>query len=331
MLAYAGKGRFLIEQVDLNELIRSTRSLISGSIPNHVSLTLELGLDLPCVSADSSQMQQVAMNLILNASEAIPESQKGSVTVTTELVKLTTVEIGKLEFLTGSLEPGCYVVLQVRDNGSGISDSVRDKIFEPFYTTKFTGRGLGLSAVEGILRTQKGALELRSSPELGSTFRVYFPAITGKKDERKTIDCSDPVPPRTGSILIVDDEEIVRRMLQRCLQNAGFSVRAATGGDEALQILQNSEEAPISLIVLDLSMPGLGGKQAMRQLKSLAIKIPVLICSGYSEEEVLSEFSGLDIAGFIQKPFSARELAILVSTILAGNHPIHPSLPSQIV
>ena len=321
MLAYAGKGSFLIEQVDLNELIQSTCAMIKGSIPNHVLLTLDLRPDLLPVSADSSQMQQVAMNLILNAAESIDESKRGSVIVTTDLVKLTAVEIEETEFVTGTLAPGCYVMLQVRDNGSGINESILNKIFEPFYTTKFTGRGLGLSAVEGILRTQKGALKVQSNPQTGSTFRVYLPAVARKKFDRKRPGPSHPVESEKGSVLIVDDDEIVRRMLQLNLENGGFSVRAASGGQEALRLLQSKAEGPISLILLDLSMPSYSGKQVLQQMKALHIKVPVLICSGYSEEEALTEFVGLEIAGFIQKPFKARQLINCVMSIIDGQSP----------
>lgn len=316
MLAYAGKGSFLIEQVDLSELIRSTCTLIKGSIPNHVHLSLELLPDLPPVNADSSQMQQVAMNLILNAAESIDESKSGSITVTTDLVKLTAVEIQKTELVTGALAPGCYVVLQVRDNGSGMSEAIRGKIFEPFYTTKFTGRGLGLSAVEGILRTQKGAMEVQSNPDTGSIFRVYLPAAARKKYDRIRPASSNSATGGKGSILIVDDEEIIRRMLQLNLENGGFSVRVASEGEEALRILQSKEEGPVSLILLDLSMPRYSGKQVIQKMKALNIRIPVLICSGYSEVEALTEFSGLEIAGFIQKPFTARQLVDRVITTI---------------
>ena len=314
MLAYAGKGSFFIEQVDINDLVRTTGDLIRASIPNHVQVSFDLRHDLPPVTADSGQIEQVAMNLMLNAAEAI-ESKSGSVTVKTDFVKLTEVEIEQIQLTTGSLVPGAYVVLQVQDNGSGISEAILARIFDPFYTTKFTGRGLGLSAVQGILRMQKGALEVRSTVGNGSIFRVYLPPATGKKLNPKI-----PVQPamkgHSGTILVVDDEETVRRVSQLALENGGFSVRIAAGGEEALRILQSKTEGPFSLILLDLSMPGMGGKEMLRQLRALGIDIPVLIYSGYSEEAVLKEFSGQVIAGFIQKPFTPRQLADYVSGAL---------------
>ncbi len=178
MLAYAGKSRFLIERIDMGALVRSTCGLISGSIPNHVHLTLELPHDLPPVEGDSGQMQQVAMNLILNAAEAIPEWKNGSVIVKTELINIAAPTAEKTELVTGSLMPGSYIALEIQDNGSGMDETVMAKFLDPFYTTKFTGRGLGLSAVEGILRMQKGALAVRSKVGIGSTFRVFLPAAS---------------------------------------------------------------------------------------------------------------------------------------------------------
>ncbi len=319
MLAYAGKGSFLIERIDINELVRSTCQLIKGSIPNHVHLSFELRQDLPPVELDSGQMQQIAMNLVLNAAESISDSKNGLVIVKTTLVELTAAAISNMELFTGKLAAGPYIVLEVQDNGSGMNQTTRAKILDPFFTTKFTGRGLGLSAVEGILRTQKGALEVRTEVGIGSTFCVYLPAATGKR-HHPSAPAEPAKPVGISRVLVVDDEEIVRRTSKEVLERAGFVVREAGGGEEAIQILQ-AQETAISLVLLDLSMPGMSGKQVMQQIRSMGIRTPILICSGYSEDEVLGEFSGLDIAGVVANPFTARQLASRVSTVLRSVAP----------
>lgn len=315
MLAYAGKGRFLIEKVDISGLVRSTCDLIQASIPKKVRLTLQIREDLPPVEADSGQMQQVVMNLIMNAAESIDESKGGSVTVKTDLAVLASAPAEKADLATGSLASGAYVVVEIQDTGSGMDETTKARIFDPFFTTKFTGRGLGLSAVEGIIRTQQGALEVRSALGSGSTFRVFLPASSELGHESATPGKS-PRAFGAGTILVVDDEEMVRRVVKASLQQSGFAVRLADGGEEAIRILLNKAENPISLILLDLSMPGMSGKQVMQQIRILGIQIPILICSGYNEEEVQREFSGLDIAGCVQKPFTARQLANRVSSAL---------------
>jgi PAS domain S-box-containing protein len=311
MLAYAGKGRFLIESIDVAELVRSTCSLIRGSIPKHVRITVETGHGQPTIEADSSQMQQIVMNLILNAAEAIDDARTGAVVVRTRAMDLDAAAIARAEIVSGSLTPGPYLVLEVRDNGSGMDHDTQTKIFDPFFTTKFTGRGLGLSAVQGILRTHNGALELVSRLGEGSTFRVFLPA-SGKAAFHAPLPV-ERANQGAGTVLVVDDEEIVLRTSKTSLERAGFEVVLAESGERAISILRDKETPAVHLIVLDLSMPNMNGKDTMEQIRRLEIAVPVLICSGYSEAEVCREFAGLDVAGFIQKPFTARELTARVT------------------
>jgi two-component system cell cycle sensor histidine kinase/response regulator CckA len=316
MLAYAGKGRFLIESIDLAELVRSTCSLIRGSIPKHVQIRLETSHSEPTIEADSGQMQQIVMNLILNAAEAIDDTRAGEVVVRTRAVDLDAAAIERTEILSGSLTPRPYLVLEVQDNGSGMDHDTRTKIFDPFFTTKFTGRGLGLSAVQGILRTHNGALELDSRLGEGSTFRVFLPA-SGKAAFHLPLPV-ERAKGGAGTVLVVDDEEIVRQTTKASLERAGFQVVLAESGETAIRILLDKEIPPVHLIVLDMSMPNMNGKDAMERIRQLGIAVPVLICSGYSESEVCPEFAGLDVAGFIQKPFTARELTARVRCALPG-------------
>lgn len=314
MLAYAGKGRFLIQQIDINEQARSTCDLIRASIPKNVTVMLRLDPDVPLVDADSSQVQQVIMNLVLNSAEAVDENTHGTVIVRTERAHIVDCS-ARTEPTTGSLAPGGYVVLHVEDDGSGMDEATRRRIFDPFFTTKFTGRGLGLSAVEGIVRGHNAALEVESALGVGSKFRVYFPESASAARSRGE---SDPGAQAkgVGTVLVVDDEEIVRRTARLSLENSGFRVRLAETGEEAIRTLQSRGNEPVSLVLLDLSMPGMNGRQTLQHMRLSGIRVPVLICSGYSEAEIGQEFAGLDIAGIVEKPFTTRQLAERVTKVL---------------
>jgi CheY-like chemotaxis protein len=238
------------------------------------------------------------------------------VAVRTNVEVLDMTSIAQAEIVSGSLMPGPHLVLEVQDNGSGMDRETQSRIFDPFFTTKFTGRGLGLSAVQGILRAHKGALELRSRPGEGSTFRVFLPASA------RAIR-SEPRPREragrgTGTVLVVDDEEIVRQTSKVSLEHAGFRVMLADSGAHAIRTLLDNNTPRIHLIVLDMSMPGMNGKDVMEKIRRRRIEIPpVLICSGHSETEVYREFSGLDIAGIIPKPFTPRQLTEKIQGALA--------------
>lgn len=318
MLAYAGKGRFLIERVDIADLVRSTCALIKASIPKSVRVAVETGANLPPVDADPGQMQQVVMNLILNAAEAIDASSGGWLTVKVNLEKrgADTPEEGRLP--ARYLAPGNYVVVEVRDNGSGMDMATQARIFDPFFTTKFTGRGLGLAAVEGILRSLGGAIDVESALGIGTTFRVFLPASRGAASAPLINPANKNAAGKQGesTILVVDDDAMIRRVAKLSLENGGFNVLVADGGEEAMRILLSKPEPRISLVILDLSMPIMSGKEVMRQMRGAGIQIPVLIASGYSEREVFAEFSDLDIVGCLQKPFTSRQLADHVSGIL---------------
>ncbi|HLI83199.1 MAG TPA: PAS domain S-box protein [Bryobacteraceae bacterium] len=311
LLAYAGKGRFTLEAFRLSDVIREIRELIQASIPPNVQLELQLEENLPAVYADPSQMQQVAMNLVINAAEAIEDH--GTVRVSTGCRELSGEDLAAAEGLA-HLKAGQYVYLEVRDTGVGMEEQVKARIFDPFFTTKFTGRGLGLSAVVGIVRAHHGGIQVESAPQLGSTFRIYLPAIEEQPQPRTT---PEPALPQTGSgtILLAEDERMVRHVSQEALERRGFRVLTATNGREAVELFRR-RASEISLVVLDMAMPVMSGEEARRHIEQIRPDVPVLVSSGYSEEIAFSRFGPGKLGHFIQKPYTARQLTEKVLSIL---------------
>ncbi len=310
LLAYAGKGSFQVGNVDVEQTVGATWELIRASLPRSVDLKLVIPRDLPPIHIDPAQLQQIVMNLILNASEAIPSERQGRVALRAGTER---VDAPRSSW-SGDLAPGDYVLLEVCDNGSGIPSSLLSRIFDPFFSTKLTGRGLGLAAVFGIVRGNKGSIEVTSTLDRGTTFRVLLPA--GKSPGA----AASATPPSArgdtvkGRILVVDDEPIVRSTVKSVLEHAGHEVEVASGGRQALELLA---AAPgFSLVLLDLSMPDLGGKQTFEAIRNKYPGLPVVICSGYSDSEVRSRFAGSTVNGFLQKPFHSRTLSDKVARIL---------------
>jgi PAS domain S-box-containing protein len=314
LLAYAGKGRFITTLVNLPELVKEISSLIQAAVPHNVQLRLELEPGLPSIEADSGQLQQVVMNLVINGAEAIGE-QAGMVLVTTYLQNVEEHDILTV-WGNNELLPGKYVALKVQDTGCGMDQATISKIFDPFFTTKFTGRGLGLAAVMGIVRGHQGALKVYSSPGQGTTFKVLFPiAAAAKRQEAE--ERADAVAAAHGreTILVVDDEEIVRLTAQNSLERYGYKVLHASDGREAIELFRGQPDR-IALVLLDLTMPVMSGEETLRQLKSLKPTVKVLLSSGHTEVEAVRHFAGKGLAGFIQKPYAALNLVQRVRSVL---------------
>jgi len=318
LLAYAGKGKFVVERVDLSALARGMRALVERSIPKNAGLAFDLAQDLPAVEGDPSQLQQVILNLILNGAEAIPERSHGAVTIRTGRQQ------ADADYLRGALGgppgPGEYVYFEVRDTGTGMEPQVLARIFDPFFTTKFTGRGLGLAAVLGIVRGHRGFLKVESLPGQGSEFRVLFPAA-GKPlcaSEEETF--VQPVPAAgatdRGTILVVDDEDLVRRTAAHTLEHYGYRVLSVSDGIEAVERFAAQPDA-IDLVLLDHTMPGMSGEETLRELQRIHPQVKVLLSSGYNEDEATQRFAGHNLAGFLQKPYVASYLADAVRAVLA--------------
>ncbi len=303
LLAYAGRGAFLLELIDLNALVSRMSRLLEVSIAKKIRLEYDLAEGLPPVEADAAQLQQVVMNLISNAAEAIGD-QVGQIDLVTREVSLSAGRV--IPGLQGPpLPAGRYLELTVRDSGSGIDRATLPRIFEPFFTTKFAGRGLGLAAVLGIVRSHRGALAVVSGSGIGTTFRVLFPAATGVVPLESVPEVGEPSV-GAGTVLVVDDEESIRRATQRALERRGYRVLLAEDGLEAVSVF--SKHLPdIQAVVLDLTMPRMGGLEALERIRQIDPTIPALLTSGFAEQEIPSLRPGME-APFLQKPYRLSDL-----------------------
>jgi PAS domain S-box-containing protein len=313
LLAYAGKGRFVMRTIDLSDLVREISGLIHASLPKRAQLRLQLAEEIPGIDADPGQLQQIVMNLVINGAEAIG-AQGGSVLVSTALQEVDHDYITTMSSAGELLRPGRYVALEVHDTGSGMDEETLSRIFDPFFSTKFAGRGLGLSAVLGIVRAHKGALKVYSQPGQGTTFKVLFPSSTGAVSAVAATPAKDLTG--DGTVLIVDDEEIVRATARHTLQRYGYRSISAQDGAEALEAYKASP-GQVALVLLDLTMPVMSGEETLRHLQVIDPKVKVLLTSGYNEVEAVQRFAGKGLAGFIQKPYTAAALAEKVKEVLA--------------
>ncbi len=313
LLAYAGKGRFVIDLLDLSSLVREISTLVQASIPKNVNLQLELQDDLPPVEGDSGQIQQVIMNLVINGAEAIGSKENGAVFVTTGLQHVD--EHYRLNTFGGlpELSSGEYISLDVHDTGSGMDAATMTRIFDPFFTTKFTGRGLGLAAVQGIMRGHKGAMKVYSEPGKGSTFKVLFPASQQKAAPKKIT----ALTPRRANevILVIDDEEIIRRTAKSMLERSGYVVVLAEDGKEGVELFQVLADK-LSLVLLDMTMPSMSGEEALSRMKAIRPDVKVILSSGFNEVEAVRRFTGKGLAGFLQKPYSSAALREKIAAVL---------------
>jgi PAS domain S-box-containing protein len=291
LLAYSGKGRHFMQKVELSTLVRRNQNLIEAAVPKRVKLELDLGKHLPRIDADANQLQQVILNLVSNAVEALGE------------------ECGVISLRTGS-DTGETVYFQVRDTGCGMDEETRSKIFDPFFTTKFTGRGLGLAAVAGIVRGHKADIRVISTPGDGSTFRVSFPSA-------EPIPAPAPPFPQGDAgetILVVDDEDMVCRIAQASLEIRGYRVVLATNGMDAIREVR--KDSDISVVLLDLTMPLMGGEEAIDEILAERPGIRVIVSTGYDHREALARFGKKPVAGYLQKPYTSRQLADKVKAVL---------------
>jgi PAS domain S-box-containing protein len=316
LLAYAGKGRLQVIDVDLNRPVVEMTQLLTVSISKKAVVRYDLASELPRISADPSQMQQLVMNLVTNASEAIGEEVSGLITVRTGVQAVDeATNVGLLPALP--LSPGNYVTLEVSDTGCGMTLEVRERIFDPFFTTKFTGRGLGLSAMLGILRSHHGSLKVYSELGRGSVFKLFFPAHAQGRDERSSRTVGAEWQGQ-GVLLVVDDEPAARTVARGLAEAFGFQVLEAADGQEALGLFE-LRHRELAAVLMDLTMPHLDGRRAFLRMHEIDPTVPVVMTSGYSEEDVVADFLDRGLAGFLAKPYqSGQFLAVLKQAIGAS-------------
>jgi signal transduction histidine kinase/CheY-like chemotaxis protein len=309
LLAYSGQGRLVSKPVDLCRLFGDMADLLRASISKKAELRRVFAADVAAVEGDPSQLRQVFMNLLINASDAL-EDEAGAIELR---IRQVDIDRGTAEMMSSAeLEPGPYVSVEVSDTGCGMDPATLERLFEPFFTTKFQGRGLGLAAVQGIVRSHGGTIHIRSKPGVGTKVQVLLPA-SGLAAEplRGPPALSTWSRSEGGTVLVADDEEIVRDVTQRLLERAGFQIVTAVDGEQALEVFRQHADV-LDAVVLDLTMPRLGGRDAFREMHRLHPDVPVILTSGYNEEASLKDLMG--VAGFVQKPFQEAEL---IETVLA--------------
>jgi len=321
LLAYAGRGQFVSSTFNLSELVSRCRPLLSASIPKRVDVMFHLSKGELLMKADPSQIEQILMNLVINAAEAIPPQTDGRIEIATSTSEVTPAKV-RAHAPAFDAEPGQFVCLEVTDNGSGMDEATRAQIFDPFFSTKFTGRGLGLAAVQGIVRSCRGLIDVHSARGAGSRFRVFLPAA-GTQTPVEVPAGQPRVPPRRQNhrdttILVVDDEELVLELASEALRNRGYEVLTARNGKAALDVLAGASSLP-SAALIDLAMPVMGGEELVPILNRDYPGLRIIVTSGYSEEDEEKAFPPGTVAGFLQKPYSLSTLTEKVEDILNGS------------
>jgi PAS domain S-box-containing protein len=314
LMIYAGKESEVLELLDLSQVVREMLELLRVSVSKHAAVETDLAANLPPVLASAAQIRRVVMNLVTNASEAIGACD-GVIRVSAARAAITRTDMGVVE-----LAPGGYVRLDVSDTGPGIAPDRRAKVFDPFYTTKSAGRGLGLPVVQGIVRNLHGDIRLDSPPGKGATFQVWLPAAEGRAPVSSCSvapahECSRAV--HAGTVLVVEDEELLRLAVGKMLRKAGFAVLEASSGSAAIDLLR-AEGAVIEMVLLDLTIPGNTSQEVVAAAARVHPDVKVVVTSAYSEETVKAAISSAVIRGFIRKPFRLTDLAQYLRGVLSA-------------
>ena len=305
MLAYSGKSRFVFQPLNLTDVVKEMTHLLQVAITEKCVLKTDLELDLPAIEGDAAQIRQTIMNLVLNASEALGD-RNGVIAIRTRLMNCTRAYLSATIF-DSHLPEGPYVILVVSDTGCGMTKETMFRIFDPFFTTKTIGRGLGLAAVLGIIRSHHGMIRIDSQPGRGTTFTILFPPSKSQPIAAASPRAESQVPAATGTILIIDDEESVRDLAKRMAQKIGFTVLLAATGREGVEVF-NAHAAQVSLVLLDLTMPHMNGIETLRELRRIRSDVRVVLSSGYNEESATNQHGAEGLAGFLQKPYKFEVL-----------------------
>lgn len=306
LLAYSGRGRFLVQSTDIGKLVLETSQLLNVSVPKNISIQYQIDEELPPVNVDMTQMRQVFMNLVINAADAIG-TDAGKITFKIRLEDMSTEDLS-LGSNAESLHEGYYIVVDVSDTGAGIESDDIQRVFDPFYTTKETGHGLGLAAVLGIVHGHQGTVKIASEKGLGSTFTIILPSTENKGPAISTRpEESSAQTTRPGVVLVVDDEKIIRGFVRRVAEADQTKVLEASNGKVALGILEEVN-GHVDLVLLDLTMPVMNGEETLQRIRSQYPDLPVILSSGFSESENIERFGGDAALRFLQKPYRMAEL-----------------------
>ena len=315
MLAYTGKGFRALEVLDVSRVVRDSVAILEASVTQKVRIETALASDIPCVRVDPAQIRQVLMSLVLNAAAATGDDG-GTVRVRTA-VRLADRALFAEAHLAPDLPAGPYVALEVSDDGHGMDAATVARIFDPLFTTGPTGRGLGLAALLGIVRSHKGAVLVRSAPGRGTAVTVLLPAAGGAEEELE----EEMAPPADRPVvLIVDDEVLVRRVAANILSACGFRPVLAVDGRDALARFEQNH-ADVRALLLDVAMPNMDGVEVLREIRRRGCDAPALVMSGLEREAVWQRFEGLDVADFVQKPFTPSALRQKVAAAFGPSRP----------
>jgi two-component system cell cycle sensor histidine kinase/response regulator CckA len=314
MLAYSGKGQFVVEVLDLAEIVSGQAELIKAAVSKTAVVALEVAHDTPMVEADATQLRQVVLNLITNASEAIGDAT-GTISVRCGPIDAERAFLSEYDF-AGQLPDGRYAFLEVADTGAGMDTETKEKIFDPFFTTKFTGRGLGLAAVQGIVRGHGGAMKVRTAPGQGTAFTLIFPASV--KSAPAAAHSAPMIGHATGTVLVAEDDDAVRRMTVMMLESIGLTVVSASDGAQALHLFKTRADE-FAFVLLDLTMPGMSGDEVITELECIGTTTPIVLASGYDSQELSQRFVGRGVAAFLQKPYQLSQLRATVLEVLTAH------------
>jgi PAS domain S-box-containing protein len=320
MLAYSGRGNFVIEPIDLNDVLAEMSNLLEVSISKKATLRCDLAGGLPSVVGDATQVRQVIMNLITNASDAIGDAE-GIIRLSTGVVECSQSDLAEC-YAGSELPAGTYAYVEVADSGCGMSEDTLQRIFDPFFTTKFTGRGLGLAAALGIMRGHGGGIRVESEEGRGTVFRILLPTDGSQASSQEAPVVERPTVASEGVVLLVDDEETVRLVGASMLEQSGFSVVTAADGSEAVDYFREHQDE-IGCVLLDLTMPRMDGRETFDELRRIRSDVRVVLSSGYSEQEVYGRFAGQGIAGFVQKPYLMDRLVGEVQRAMSDGTAVH--------
>ncbi|MBN1410574.1 MAG: PAS domain S-box protein [Spirochaetales bacterium] len=313
MLAYSGRGRLVKEVVSLSECVKDMRHMIEVAVSKKITLKFDFREGTPAVEVDTTQLRQIIMNLVINASEAIGEN-KGTITLSSGAVSCNREYLSKM-YLDDNLQEGRFVYLLVEDTGCGMDKDTQEKIFDPFFSTKFTGRGLGLASVLGIIRGHKGAVRVTSEKGKGTAFQVFFPASSAAVEKNEPELPAGDSWKGSGTILFAEDEAGVLNVGKQMLSHLGFEVLTAANGVEALELYKQKKDR-IVCVILDLKMPKMDGKEVFKEIRNMRVDLPVLFSTGYNEQEIYLKPGDEKCTAFIQKPYQIEDLASRLRKIL---------------